>query len=171
MAETKATEATVTCSRFAHLTVRCLGQKRPETYIIRYLPAVVSITSLLSGLVTMSCYIVLLQDSVLVPFYARIQASGLTGYLDISAIQSSFQSSQSFGAFSVSGLCLSAISPSDRLYVNRYFNFGGLLQNQLRIDKQTEATIYLSSNSAPEFEDAVNLRKHDSDLSEMFRQV
>jgi hypothetical protein len=36
---------------------------------------------------------------------------------------------------------------SDGLYVNRYHNFGGLLQNHSRFDKQTEATIYQSFNS------------------------
>ncbi len=37
--------------------------------------------------------------------------------------------------------------PSNSLYVNRYYNFGGLLQNHSRFDKQTEATIYQSYNS------------------------
>ncbi len=80
---------------------------------------------------------------------------------------------------SASGVSGEAISllPSDksssRLYVNQQSNFGGLLQNNLRIDKQTEATILPNPRTrAPEFVGTVKLiKKHDLDLREMFPQV
>ncbi|MBN4056997.1 hypothetical protein JYU19_01670 [bacterium AH-315-J21] len=80
-------------------------------------------------------------------------------------------------AFGGAGESLSFLSSLDnslsRLYVNQQSNFGGLLQNNLRIDKQTEATILPNPRTrAPEFVGTVKLiKKHDLDLREMFPQV